>query len=324
MVAAPLEKTPMKFLVTLLLLFSATHLPAQDAREMLIVVSEPGDANYDTEFRRQATAWQGLAAKANMKVRTIGVEKESAEGDLPLLEKSLAALPKTGGDLWLVWIGHGSFDGRTANFNLRGKDIDPAAVKELLKPFTRRLVILNLFSASSPFLAPLAGKDRVIVCAARSPGERNYSRFGAKFADALTDPAADLDLDGSLSLLEATLHASANTRAFYEDAQRVLQEHAVIDDNGDGQATSTDRFKGLRAEIKSSEKSQPDGSGAREIYLLASAADPLSPQAKEVRAKLEASIDALRKRKPRMEDEEYYTLLESLMREMAKLYGKVP
>lgn len=303
----------MKLLVTLLLLaFTASLL----ARDMLIVVSEPGDANYETEFRRQAKAWQDLAAKANMKVGTIGVEKESANADLPLLEESLAALPKTGDDLWLVWIGHGSFDGRNANFNLRGKDIDPAAVKELLKPFTRRLVILNLFSASHPFLAPLAGKDRVIVCAARSPGERNYSRFGGKFADALTDPAADLDLDGSLSLLEATLHASSNTRAFYEDAQRVLQEHAVIDDNGDGKPTSTDRFKGLRVEAGS------DGPLAREIYLFAASVDPLSPQAKEARAKLEASIDALRKRKPRMKEDEYYMLLESLLKEMAILYGK--
>ncbi len=303
----------MKLLVTFLLLALAASLPARD---MLIVVSEPGDANYEPEFRRQATAWQNLAAQASIEVRTIGVGKESADGDLPLLEKSLAALPKTGDDLWLVWIGHGSFDGRNANFNLRGKDIDPAAVRELLKQFTRRLVILNLFSASHPFLAPLAGKDRVIVCAARSPGERNYSRFGGKFADALADPAADLDLDRSLSLLEATLYASSNTRAFYEGAQRVLQEHAVIDDNGDGKATSTDRFKGLRSEVGS------DGALAREIYLLTASADPLSPQAKEARAKLEASIDALRQRKSKMKEDEYYMLLESILKEMAILYGK--
>jgi len=303
----------MKLLTPLLLLAFATQMPA---REMLIVVSEPGDANYDTEFRRQATVWQNLADKARMKVQTIGVEKETPDGDRPLLENSLAALPKAGDDLWLVWIGHGSFDGRTANFNLRGKDIDPAAVKELLKPFTRRLVILNLFSASSPFLAPLAGENRVIVCAARSPGERNYSRFGSKFADALTDPAADLDLDGSLSLLEATLQASAGTRAFYEDAQRVLQEHAIIDDNGDGQPISTDAFKGLRATKGS------DGAAAREIYLNTPSVDPLSPQAKEERAKLELAIDALRKRKSQMADDDYYRELERLMIRMAALYEK--
>ncbi len=303
----------MKLLVTLFLLFSAAHLPA---REMLIVVSEPGDANYETEFRRQATAWQNLAAKAEMKVQTIGIEKETDDGDRFLLEKVLAALSKTGDDLWLVWIGHGSFDGRTANFNLRGRDIDPAAVKELLKPFTRRLVILNLFSASSSFLAPLAGENRVVVCAARSPGERNYSRFGAKFADALTDPAADLDLNGSLSLLEATLHATAGTRVFYEDAQRVLQEHAVLDDNGDGQPTSTDAFKGLRAGTGA------DGALAREINFLTPAADRLSPEARQQRDKLELTIEALRKRKTELPEKEYYQLLETLMRDMAGVYGK--
>ncbi len=303
----------MKLLVTLFLLFCAAHLPA---REVLIVVSEPGDANYDTEFRRQATAWQKLAAKVEMKVRTIGIEKETDDGDRFLLEKTLAALPKTGDDLWLVWIGHGSFDGRTANFNLRGRDIDPAAVKGLLKPFTRRLVILNLFSASSSFLAPLAGENRVVVCAARSPGERNYSRFGAKFADALTNPAADLDLDGSLSLWEATLHASAGTRAFYEDAQRVLQEHAVLDDNGDGQPTPTDAFKGLRAGTGA------DGALAREINFLTPAADRLSPEARQQRDKLELTIEALRKRKTELPEKEYYQLLETLMRDMAGIYGK--
>lgn len=303
----------MKLLVTLFLLFCAAHLPA---REVLIVVSEPGDANYDTEFRRQATAWQKLAAKVEMKVRTIGIEKETDDGDRFLLEKTLAALPKTGDDLWLVWIGHGSFDGRTANFNLRGRDIDPAAVKELLKPFTRRLVILNLFSASSSFLAPLAGENRVVVCAARSPGERNYSRFGAKFADALTNPAADLDLDGSLSLWEATLHASAGTRAFYEDAQRVLQEHAVLDDNGDGQPTPTDAFKGLRA------GTDADGALAREINFLTPAADRLSPEARQQRDKLELTIEALRKRKTELPEKEYYQRLEALMRDMAGIYGK--
>ena len=64
--------------------------------------------------------------------------------------------------------------------------------------------------------------------------ERNYSRLGEKLADSLGSADADLDLDGSLSLLEAVLHASAATKAFYDDTQRVVPEHAVIDDNGDG------------------------------------------------------------------------------------------
>lgn len=309
----------MKFLC-LLILVCCGAFAAGAERAMLIVVSEPGNVTYDQEFRRQAKAWQELAAKAKMDVSTFGLEKISPEGDRPAIEKAITALPKDGGDLWLVWIGHGSFDGRSANFNLRGPDIDSTAVRDLLKPFTRRLVILNLFSASNPFVAALSGKDRVIIASTRSGGERNYARFGEKLADALTAADADLDLDGSLSLLEAAFRAAAGTRAFYEDAQRVVQEHAVIDDNGDGRGTSVEKFKGLRAEAVG-KLASPDGEIAREIYFLTPTGKSLSPQAREERAKLELAIDALRKGKAGLPEMEYYDQLEKLMLEMARVYG---
>jgi hypothetical protein len=312
MVAPPLEKTAMKLLCLLVVLFCEAR--AGVSRAMLIVVSEPGNVTYEEEFRRQAKEWQELAARAKIDVSTIGLEKISPEGDRPAVEKAITALPKDGGDLWLVWIGHGSFDGRTANFNLRGPDIDSVAVRNLLKPFTRRLVILNLFSASNPFLAALSGKDRVIICSTRSGGERNYTRFGEKFADALTATDADLDLDGSLSLLEAAFRAAAGTRAFYEDAQRVVQEHAVIDDNGDGRGTPVDGMKDSKVE-------NPDGSVARELHFMAAPGDRLTPEAKGERAKLEMEISALRKRKAEMGEEEYYEELEKLMLRMAGVYG---
>lgn len=306
----------MKSFLILLLFAMAPLLRAEEKRAMLIVVSEPGNPVYQDEFARQAKAWQNLAGKGRMEVSTIGLGDDSGTGDRPVLEKAIASLPKEGGDLWLVWIGHGTSDGRSAKFNLRGPDIDATEVANLLKPFTRRLVILNLFSASGPFLAPLSGKDRVIVSATRG-GEKNYSRFGEKLADSLTSTDADLDLDGSLSLLEAVLHASAATQAFYDDAQRIVAEHATLDDNGDGRATGLEKFKGLRAESPA-----PDGALAREILFLGTSADPLTPQAREARGKLEAEIDALRLRKKDLPEDDYYADLEKLMREMAKLYGK--
>ena len=308
----------MKFLCLLVLLFCEAH--AADERAMLIVVSEPGTATYEQEFRRQAKAWQDLAAKAKMDVSTIGLAKDSTDGDRPAVEKAITALSKDGGDLWLIWIGHGSFDGRIANFNLRGPDIDSIAVRDLLNSFTRRLVILNLFSASNPFLTALAGKDRVIISSTRSGGERNYTRFGEKFADALTAADTDLDLDGSLSLLEAALRAAAGTRAFYEDAQRVVQEHAVIDDNGDGLGTPIEKFKGLRAEVVG-KSATPDGEIARQINFPTPSSDSLAPQAKEKRAKLEIAIMALKKRKAEIGEKEYYNELEKLMLGMAEVYG---
>ena len=248
----------MKKLLLLLLITAIPGLRAEETRALWSVVGEPGNALYQDEFRRQAKVWQELAAKAKMEASIIGLNEEPAEGDRPAFEKAIGNLPKEGGDLWLVWIGHGTFDGRSAKFNLRGPDIEATEIAGLLKPFQRRLIVLNLFSASGPFVAPLAGKDRVIVSASRG-GERNYSRLGEKLANSLGSTDADLDLDGSLSLLEAVLHASASTKAFYDDAQRVVSEHAVIDDNGDGRGTGTDKFEGLRADGPST-----DGALARE------------------------------------------------------------
>ena len=306
----------MKTLLLLVLIAAAPLLRAEEKRALLIVIGEPGNALYQDQFKRQAKVWQDLAAKAKITASTIGLDDAPPDGDRPALEKALAALPKEGGDLWLIWIGHGTFDGRSAKFNLRGPDIEATSIAELLKPFQRRLIILNLFSASGPFMAPLAGKDRIIVSASRG-GEKNYSRLGEKLADSLSSTDADLDLDGSHSLLEAVLHASAATKEFYDDAQRVVSEHAVIDDNGDGRGTGTDKFKGLRAEGKS-----PDGTAAREIYFLGDSADPLSPEAREERTKLEAEIEALRQRKKELQEDDYYAEMEKLMRRMAKLYGK--
>lgn len=281
---------------------------------MLIIVSEPGNPAYDLEFQRQAKAWQDLAAKGGFQVNTLGLGRAPAAGDRPVVEEALGSLPKSGGDLWLVWIGHGSNDGRTANFNLRGPDIDANAVARLLEPLERRLVLLHLFSASGPFLTTLSKENRIIVSATRG-NQKNYSRFGEKLADSLTSTDADLDLDGSLSLLEATLHAAGATKAFYEDAQRVVQENAILDDNGDGRGTSLDVFQGLRAAGPAA-----DGTLAREIHFLKANADPLPTEARKRRAELEAAIDALRRRKPELEEDAYYAELEKLLREMATLY----
>ena len=307
-------------LVIILTLGSVPFLAAGQGREMLIVVSEPGNPNYDLEFRRQAKAWQDIAEQGEIAVSTIGLEPSAEAGDRPALEEAIKAFSRDGGDLWLVWIGHGSYDGRTANYNLRGDDIDSVALAALLKPFTRRLVILNLFSASAPFLDSLSGDNRIIISSTRSIGQRNYSRFGEKLADAISSEDADLDLDGEVSLLEATLEASAQTETFYTDAQRVVSEHSVIEDNADQLGTPTAAFKGFRAEMESDE-TIPDGALTREILFLKENPDPLSDESQKKRAQLEREIHQLQRAKKDLPEERYYELLEAAMLSMAELYS---
>ena len=290
-------------------------------REMLIVVSESGDPVYKAEFQRQAKAWETIADEGGLQRTTIGINETPDGGDRPTLEKAIKVFEKNGGDLWLVWIGHGSYDGRTANFNLRGGDIDSKTVAELLKPFERRLIILNLFSASAPFLDILSGENRLIVSSTRSPGQRNYSRFGENLANAISNESADLDLDGEVSLLEAVFEAAAKTEAFYTDAQRVVPENSVIEDNGDKTGTPTSAFRGFRAEMQS-EDTTPDGALISDIHFTKSVPENLTDRGDGETRKLEDEIHALHLRKKDLPEDHYYERFETLMAKMAEIYSE--
>src|SRR5213075_927990 len=97
---------------------------------------------------------------------------------------------------------------------------------------------------------------RVIVAAARSGYEQNYARFGQYMAEAIADPTADLDKDGQTSLLEAFLTASRRVAEYYATEGRMVTEHALLDDNGDGFGTPADWFRGIRA-VKAAKDGAP-------------------------------------------------------------------
>lgn len=318
-----MEETDVKFLlIGCFCIGQVASLWAEGGREMLIVVGEPGNLEFGKNFQKQAVVWKKIAERGGFEVVTIGTDEEQEGGDRPMMEEAIGKFGRTGGELWLVMLGHGTYDGKTARYNLRGPDISSGEFGKLLSEFERRLVILNLFSASALFLEDVAGKDRILISANRSAGQKNYSRFGEKLAEVLTTADADMDLDGSVSLLEAVLLASERTERFYEDAQRVLQENAVIEDNGDRRATPADAFKGFMPEI-SGEESVPDGAEARDVYFLKTGGVALEEGAKAERARLEMEIFKLRKGKAKMGEDEYYMRLEELMKEMAAVYGIV-
>ena len=83
----------------------------------------------------------------------------------------------------------------------------------------------------------------VVVVATRSGSEVNATRFGLPFAEALSDPTADLDHDGRVSVLEAFRRHHEGSR-FYQTAGRLATEHALLDDSRDGLGTPADWFRG--------------------------------------------------------------------------------
>ena len=223
--------------------------------------------------------------------------------------------------LWLVLIGHGTYDGQSAKFNLRGADLTAEDFAKWLAPMKRPLAVINCTSASAPFLNRLAGDNRVVITATKSGDEQNFAHFGQYISAAIADQGADVDKDGQVSLLEAYLTACRNLDEFYKQEARLPSEHALLDDNGDGLGTPAAWFRGIRATQRAKEGASLDGTRAHQIHLVASDREKqLPPELRKRRDALELAIAKLREEKAELNEDEYYNRLEKLMLELAQLY----
>jgi hypothetical protein len=301
---------------------SDSTAPPEGAPRVLVLVGAPGEAEYGQTFAESAKVWEQACATAGATETTIGAAPPGATNDLAQFKEVLEAEPADSErELWIVFIGHGTFDGKEAKFNFRGPDLALSEFASWLERFHRPLAVINSASASGPFLKKLSAPGRVIITATRSGYEHNYARFGPFFAKAISDPKADLDKDGQVSLLEAFLMASHDVAEFYKTAGRLATEHALLDDNGDGLGTPPDWFRGIRAVKRPAEGASLDGLRAHQFHLLRSEAErKLSPAIRARRNELEISIDELRQTKETLTPDEYYQRLEPLLLELARLY----
>ncbi len=315
--------------LTALLLAAAAGLSGAQPPTVLVVAGAAGEAEFAADFQLQIKAWGQVSEQAGARHRALGEGVDgggespaAAPADRDRLRDLLAAEEKEGlGELWLVLIGHGTFDGREAKFNLRGPDITAAELSEWLRPFRRPLAIVHTTSSSAPFLAKLSGPGRVVVSATRSGYEQNYARFGKFLAEAMTDPQSDLDKDGQISLLESFLSAAHRTKEFYKTEGRLATEHALIDDNGDGLGTPADWFRGVLATKRARDGAALDGPRAHQMHLLRSAEErQLAPEVRARRDQLELQLAELRARKTKLTEDKYLAELERLLLQIAGLY----
>ena len=94
----------------------ATSLHARSL-DVVIVRGADGAEEYGKKFTMQVEAWKTACAKGEVPVEVIEGEDSSAQ-----LEKRLAEA-KPDRSLWLVLIGHGTFDGREAKLAPRGRTL---------------------------------------------------------------------------------------------------------------------------------------------------------------------------------------------------------
>ena len=313
--------------VLLLLLSSPSCLAADDGgrQAVLLVVGAPGSDEYGRQFDTWATRWEEACEQAGAQLVRIGRANSDGKTDREHLQQQLADEKEAAGQpLWIVLIGHGTFDGRSAKFNLRGPDVSAQELAAWLKGYVRPVALINCASASGPFINRLSGENRVIVAATKSGFEHNYARFGEYLSQAIIDPRSDLDKDEQVSLLEAFLSASSQVAEFYQQEARLATENALLDDNGDGLGTPASWYHGVRATRTAKDGASPDGLRASQLHLVRSVREQtMSVETRARRDELEQAIAQLRRAKPDMPEATYMQRLERLMLDLARLYRHV-
>ena len=254
---------------------------------------------------------------ANVRVFVDETVKTGEPGSAQNVRTSIATIRKqlTRDDvLLIVLLGHGTYDGEAAKFNLVGPDLTAADWNTLLGGIPGRLVVVNTTEASFPFLEKLSGPNRIVITATDSAAQKYATVFPDYFAKAMQAASSDLDKNGRTSIFEVFAAASLAVKQHYEQRGQLTTERAIIDDNGDGVG-------------RESEAPGPDGAMARLLYLDAeSPAIANNPELAALvrrRRELEAEAEALKLKKGEMPQPQWEAEYEKLMLELAKVSREI-
>lgn len=290
---------------------------------LLVVVGLAGDPEHGKTFHKWGTTLAEASERLGVpKERLVYLVDEPGEGDARVtgkatrdeIAKAIDGFAKQAGAddvVFIMLIGHGSFDGRTSKFNLPGPDMSGTDFNALLRKLpTKQVVLVNTSSASGPFVEELSAPGRTIVTATRSGAEHFTTLFGGYFVEALTSDAADLDKNKRVSVLEAFKYAKAEVTRAYEREGLLATEHALLDDDGDKEGSQDPSATGK------------DGRVAAVLSLGATGEDnlPTDPKLRALtleRRDLERRVEALRLLKDSMDPARYSSELEKLVTAIA-------
>ena len=255
-----------------------------------------GEPDYETRFALLAAETEKTikAHEPDASIQTLSGTNATRANLKAALEKVEKAATLQDAFVLLL-IGHGTFD-HDYKMNLPGPDITAPELAAMLNriPAARQLVV-NTTSASGGGNEALKRANRVVISATKSGSEKNATVFARYWVEALNDPTADLDKNGSISAGEAFKYAERKTKAFYDEQKRLSTEHAVLDDPAKANTFAVVR---LNAETAS--------------------ADPAKRALQARRDQIEGQIDQLKYQKSLLAPEQYRSQLSKLLLELAK------
>ena len=312
--------TPLIFALALLALPPAAL--AQQRFALVISGASGGD-----EYAAQYAAWtmtlqRVLADRLKFDPARVVIlsdgEAAATAATADNVRKTIASIRQRMGrdDLLLVLlIGHGTFDGVDAKFNLVGPDMESAEWGALLRPLPGHVVVVNSTAGSFPFIERLTGPRRVVITATDSVAQRFDTVFAEFFVKAFNDDTADLDKNGRVSVWEAFASTAAGVRRHYQQRGQLATERALLDDNGDGVGSGA-------AEQGS------DGAQASRLYLEQE--QPGAPPTDEAllkllqrKALLEAELEELKIRRAFLSADDYAREFERIITEYARISSEI-
>jgi hypothetical protein len=292
---------------------------------LLVVVGLAGDPEHAELFQRWASSLvDGATGRLGIAQDHVVYLSDQPEKDAKRttgkstqqeIQRAFATLAKNAKDddvVFVVLIGHGTFDGKTAKFNLPGPDMTAGDFAPLLKSLpSRHVVFVNTASSSGPFLEELAGPGRTIVTATRTGAERFATLFGGYFVDALFSDSADADKNHRISVLEAFDAAKLGVARAYEQEGVMLTEHPLLDDSGEGKGVGDPKADGKVGRVAAIlSLGTPQSAEAMP-------ADPKMRALYDERRDLERRVEGLKLMKSGMEPARYASELERLLTDLA-------
>jgi hypothetical protein len=231
---------------------------------------------------------------------------------------AIAQQAKPTDSLVVMLIGHGTYDGVEYKFNIPGPDITGAELAGMLDrvPATRQLV-MNATSCSGASIEFLRRPNRIVITATKTGTEKNATVFARYWAEALREPAADVDKNESVSALEAFHYAQKKTKEFFDTQKRLATEHAVLEDTGKGM--------GVPATGNGPDPDTGEGKLASSFTVVrlganaAAAKDPAKKALLDQKEQVEQAIDALKYDKASMAGDDYKKQLTRLLLELARI-----
>jgi len=304
--------------------------PAAAQQSHLVVISGlSGEARYANAFHDWATTLISAAQdrwgvpESNIVYLAEKTERDpdriNGRSTRENVERTLQTLAVRAGaedQIFIVLIGHGSTSDSESKFNLPGPDMTATDFARVLDSFpTQTICFVNTASASGEFVPALSGSRRAIITATKTRHERNETVFAAFFVEAYAGDGADVDKDQRVSALEAFNYASREVARAYDDDGKLLTEHAMLDDDGDGEGTA-----------EADPQSTSDGRLAMTLFLagtgepVLAAEPPSDPRLRALygeKRELEQLIADLRRQKDALDPETYDQRLEELLVELA-------